>query len=119
MCEITHGWTRTETRVINQTFKRKTHKTNGFIILFYTHFFTTGNFLGQRIRDKPVTNAKILIKLLLCKVVRSHICLITCVTMVAVAGIIQEASKMTIDYLLPPSLPSTRHVNDIAYLKKG
>jgi hypothetical protein len=39
MCEITHGWTRTETPVINQAFKRKTHKTNGFIItLLYTFF---------------------------------------------------------------------------------
>jgi hypothetical protein len=29
-----------------------------------------------------------------------------------------ESGKMTIDYLLPLSLPSTRHMDDIAYLKK-
>jgi hypothetical protein len=28
-----------------------------------------------------------------------------------------EVGKMTIDYLLPLSLPSTRYVDDIAYLK--
>jgi hypothetical protein len=32
---------------------------------------------------------------------------------------LSEVGKMKIVYLLPLSLPSTRHIGDIAYLKKG